>query len=65
LAAAFRPFHQRLTKAQSGDPEMVETLALVFQHDEKAVLVAAVLALKAGAPTKAHIFTHRLDGWRI
>jgi hypothetical protein len=44
---------------------MVETLALVLQHDEEAVLCAAELALDAGVPTKTHVLNllHQLvDG---
>lgn len=44
---------------------MVEILALVFHHDEQAVLCAVELALSDGVPTKTHILNllHRLvDG---
>lgn len=54
-----------MLKTPGGDREMVEILALVFQHDEQAVLTAVEMALEAGAPTKTHILNllHRLvDG---
>jgi hypothetical protein len=62
---AFRQLQGHLLKRPGGDREMVEILALVLQHDEKAVLYAVELALEAGVPTKTHILNllHRLiDG---
>ncbi len=34
---------------------MVEVLALVLHHDERAVLAAVELALESGVPSKQHI----------
>ena len=65
MPAAFRSLQQHLLKMLGGDREMVEILALVLQHDEKIVLAAVDMALKAGVPTKTHILNllHRLlDG---
>ena len=47
---------------------MVDILALVLHHDEQAILTAVEMALKAGVPTKIHVFNllHRLvDGKTI
>ena len=44
---------------------MVDILALVPHHDEKAVLWAVEMALQSGVPTKTHVLNllHRLvDG---
>ncbi|MBP0599565.1 hypothetical protein J8I26_15730, partial [Herbaspirillum sp. LeCh32-8] len=41
-----------LLKRPGGDREMVEILALVMFHDEKAVLSAVETALASGAPSK-------------
>ena len=59
---AFKALQQHLLKMPGGDREMVEILALVLQHDEKIVLSAVDMALKAGVPTKTHILNllHRL-----
>ena len=59
---AFRQLQASLLKRPGGDREMVEILALVLQHDEKAVLCAVGLALEAGVPTKTHVLNilHRL-----
>lgn len=65
MPAAFRSLQQHLLKMPGGNREMVEILALVLQHDEKIVLAAVDMALKAGVPTKTHILNllHRLlDG---
>lgn len=62
---AFRILQQHLLKKPGGDREMVDILALVLQHDEKAVLSAVDMALKSGVPTKTHVLNllHRLvDG---
>jgi transposase len=62
---AFRRLQGHLLRRVGGDREMAEILALVLQHDEKAVLCAVELALEAGVPTKTHILNllHRLiDG---
>ena len=56
LPDAFRRLQAILLKRQGGDREMVEILALVLQHDEQAVLMAADLALESGAPSKQHVF---------
>ena len=48
---------------------MVETLALVLQHDEHAVVTAVEMALDAGVPTKTRVLKllHRIRpahlGW--
>jgi len=68
LPDAFRTLQQHLLKKPGGDREMVEILALVLQHDEKAVLLAVEMALTAGVPTKTHVLNllHRLvDGKAI
>ena len=59
---AFKALQQHLLKMPGGDRKMVEILALVLQHDEKIVLSAVDMALKAGVPTKTHILNllHRL-----
>ncbi|MEP9398231.1 hypothetical protein [Mesorhizobium sp. KR2-14] len=65
LPDAFRTLQQHLLKKPGGDREMVDILALVLQHDEKAVLSAVEMALKTGVPTKTHVLNllHRLvDG---
>jgi transposase len=65
LPDAFRQLRRHLHGKPGGDQEMVEILSLVLHHDEQAVLVAAEMALEAGAPTKTHILNllHRLtDG---
>ena len=65
LPEAFRRLQGLLLKRPGGDREMVEILALVLHHDEKAVLCAVEVALDAGVPTKTHILNllHRLvDG---
>ena len=68
LPDAFRMLQQHLLKKPGGDREMVDILALVLQHDEKAVLLAVEMALTAGVPTKTHVLNllHRLvDGKAI
>lgn len=62
LPAAFRQLQNHLLGKPGGDREMVEILALVFHHDEQAVLAAVEMALDAGVPTKTHILNllHRL-----
>ena len=62
---AFRQLQSQLLCRPGGDREMAEILALVLQHDERAVLCAVELALEAGVATKTHILNvlHRLiDG---
>ncbi len=62
---AFRQLQSQLLRHPGGDREMAETLALVLQHDEQAVLSAVELALEAGVATKTHVLNvlHRLiDG---
>lgn len=65
LPEAFKTLQQHLLKKPGGDREMVDILALVFQHDEQTVLSAVEMALKSGVPTKTHVLNllHRLvDG---
>ena len=65
LPPAFRQLQGVLLKQPGGDREMVEILALVLHHDEKAVLTAVELALEAGVASKTHVLNvlHRLlDG---
>ncbi|MFZ6873956.1 IS21 family transposase, partial [Undibacterium sp. Di27W] len=50
--AEFKQLQAILMKRQGGDREMVDVLALVMFHDEKAVLSAVRQALEAGAPSK-------------
>ena len=68
MPEAFRKLQSYLLKRPGGDQEMVEILALVLHHDERAVLCAVELALEAGVQTKTHILNllHRLlDGKSI
>ena len=54
-----------MLRKPGGDREMVDILALVLHHDERAVLAAVEMALVAGVPTKTHVLNllHRLvDG---
>ena len=51
----FKRLQAALLKQLGGDREMVEILALVLHHDERAVLAAVELALEAGVPTKTHV----------
>ncbi len=65
LPEAFRSLQEYLLKKPGGDREMVDILALVLQHDEQAVLLAAEMALASGVATKTHVLNllHRLlDG---
>lgn len=65
MPSAFRRLQGHLLKHPGGDRDMVEILALVLQHDERAVLYAVELALEAKVATKTHILNllHRLvDG---
>ena len=55
LPEAFKKLQARLLKHPGGDREMVEILALVLLHDEKAVLTAVELALETGVPSKQTI----------
>ena len=59
---AFRQLQTLLLRRAGGDREVAEILALVLQHDEKAVLCAVEMALEAGVPTKTHVLNllHRL-----
>ena len=54
-----------MLRRPGGDREMADILALVFQHDEQAVLTAVELALCEGVATKTYVLNllHRLiDG---
>jgi hypothetical protein len=65
LPPAFRQLQDQMLRKPGGDREMVDILALVLQHDERAVLTAVELALAEGVPTKTHVLNllHRLvDG---
>ena len=65
MPEAFRQLQTQLLRRAGGDREVAEILALVLQHDEKAVLCAVEMALEAGVPTKTHVLNllHRLvDG---
>lgn len=65
MPTAFRQLQEGMLRRPGGDREMVDVLALVLHHDEKAVLTAVELALEAGVPTKIHVLNilHRLiDG---
>jgi hypothetical protein len=65
MPEAFRKLQAQLLRRPGGDREMVDILALVLQHDERAVLCAVELALEDGVATKTHVLNvlHRLtDG---
>ncbi len=65
MPTAFRQLQEVMLRRPGGDREMVDVLALVLHHDEKAVLTAVELALEGGVPTKTHVLNilHRLiDG---
>ena len=52
LPEAFTQLQSQLLRRPGGDREMAGVLALVLQHDEKAVLCAVELMLEAGVATK-------------
>lgn len=54
LSAAFRPLRDQMLRKPGGGQKMVETLALVLQHDEQAALTAAETALAEGVATKPY-----------
>jgi hypothetical protein len=65
MPEAFRKLQAQLLQRPGGEREMVDILALVLQHDERAVLCAVELALESGVATKTHVLNvlHRLtDG---
>jgi hypothetical protein len=65
LPPAFKEMQTILLKRPGGDREMVEILALVMFHDEKAVLSAVETALASGAPSKQivlNVLSRLLDG---
>ena len=65
LPPAFRQLQDLMLRKPGGDREMVDILALVLHHDEKAVLTAVEMALAEGVATKTHVLNllHRLiDG---
>ncbi len=65
LPHAFRQLQGHMLRKPGGDREMVDILALVLHHDERAVLTAVEMAFAAGVPTKTHVLNllHRLvDG---
>ena len=51
----FRQLQSQVLRRPSGARQMADTLALVVQHDEQAVLSAVELALEAGVATKTHV----------
>lgn len=62
LPPAFKRLQEQMLRRVGGDREMVDILALVLHHDERAVLTAVELALSEGVATKTHVLNilHRL-----
>ena len=61
----FRQLQDQMLRRPAGDREMVDILALVLYHDERAVLTAVEMALAAGVPTKTHVLNMVSTGWSM